>query len=182
MHHNITDNTSIRKFKTNSGTDVSSTSNSSTTAAYPSCALPLLLLLLLLPLLLLLLLCSCSYLVLPPIRSLLSHQQQQDAHSSYDNAPIHSPSDNCKQHETLIARYGHMIKRLCPYSPFLNPIEEVFSEWKRGVERRQAHEAAALEAAANAAMQDITTEHIMSYYNHAQSYYTACIDKQDIVD
>ena len=97
----------------------------------------------------------------------------------YDNAPIHKPDDN--KHVKLLSEYGHTVKRLPPYSPFLNPIEEVFSLWKHGVQRRQAHEAATLQTAMDQAMDDITTDKIINYHNHAQSFWNPCIDKQDII-
>ena len=38
---------------------------------------------------------------------------------------------------TTITEAGHLIKYLHPYSPFLNPIENMFSAWKEFVRRER---------------------------------------------
>ena len=43
-----------------------------------------------------------------------------------DNVPFHHSQSVC----TFVERAGHQIKFLPPYSPFLNPIENAFNQWK----------------------------------------------------
>ena len=95
----------------------------------------------------------------------------------YDNAPIHKTPEL----ENLINSYGHTMKRLPPYSPFLNPIEECFSLWKQGVRKRQTDNNAALQIAMIEALGDLTPQHIMSYYKHAVSFYNDCREMKDIM-
>ena len=52
-----------------------------------------------------------------------------------DNVPFH----HTQEVKNLIEAHNHNVVFLPPYSPFLNPIEEVFSKWKtniRGVNRQ----------------------------------------------
>ncbi|MCP5019015.1 MAG: hypothetical protein GY938_27610 [Ketobacter sp.] len=48
-----------------------------------------------------------------------------------DNVRFHKMNDI----KTMIFENGHIVEFLPPYSPFLNPIENVFSKWKNIVER-----------------------------------------------
>ncbi|KAH7959856.1 hypothetical protein HPB49_014353 [Dermacentor silvarum] len=46
----------------------------------------------------------------------------------FENAPAHRRAE-----AVVLAAIEHLMKRLPPYSPFFNPIEEVFSKFKAGV-------------------------------------------------
>ena len=95
----------------------------------------------------------------------------------YDNAPIHRQDIL----EETITNYGHQVKRLPPYSPFLNPIEEVFSLWKQGVRARQTDDNCSLSIAMIEAEKDITHEKIYQFYKHAVAFYNDCLAKKDIL-
>ena len=116
----------------------------------------------------------------------------------FDNAPVHSnPPQLHYEH--------HFIRRLPPYSPFLNPTENAGSAYKAAVKRslsepaRRAefHDLAAATAAglnlhqhrlrilkrvSEEAMEVITANKCAHWFDHSCNYLLRCVHEQDIFD
>jgi transposase len=69
----------------------------------------------------------------------------------------------------LIADNGATIKYLPPYSPFFNPIENVFSQWKHWVRTFEPRNDEELRAAMHQARDRITRQNCENYFRHARS-------------
>ena len=80
----------------------------------------------------------------------------------------------------MISDAGHRVRRLPPYSPFLNPIEEVFAQCKNSVPRKQTHSNEALQAAMDESADEITPDNLLAYYNHTVDFLVPCISRNDI--
>lgn len=80
----------------------------------------------------------------------------------------------------LVENAGHKLVFLPPYSPFLNPIEEVFSQWKRLVAAAMAKDAEELKTAIESAAGQITADNCINYIKHSETYYDACIVREEI--
>nr|XP_054934453.1 uncharacterized protein LOC129388337 [Dermacentor andersoni] len=110
----------------------------------------------------------------------------------FDNAPAHRRAE-----EVLLATTEHSVKRLPPYSPFFNPIEEVFSKFKAGVkaflaERRdrlfmtppgiskKQHRRALLVEAAGESMQHILRVECAAYDRHNYTFVQAALECHDM--
>lgn len=83
-----------------------------------------------------------------------------------DNAKIH----HYKGLQNIIDNLHLKIEYLPPYSPFLNPIENVFSVWKNAVIRRQSKNEAELRTAITECFNDITPHHCDSFYRKMLGY------------
>ena len=92
-----------------------------------------------------------------------------------DNMRFHK-SDLIKQ---AVPRAGKVLKYLPPYSPFLNPIEEVFSEWKAAVKRAKSADADACRNEIGLASVSVTPAHCLAHFNHSVTYYDRCINRED---
>jgi transposase len=75
-----------------------------------------------------------------------------------------------------------MIQFLPPYSPFLNPIENMFSQWKEGVRKINPQNEAQLLEYIDKKFEYITGIHCRNYYNHMLSYIPRCRDGEEIYD
>jgi len=93
--------------------------------------------------------------------------------------------DNCSIHkskalkETLESN-GHELLFLPAYSPFLNPIEEVFSQWKSHVRGCNANSEEDLKKAINEGFQNVTSGQALNYFCHMRSYLRKCLEKEVI--
>jgi len=79
-----------------------------------------------------------------------------------DNAPIHK----VRQVQEICGSQGSEVNLmfLPPYSPQLNPIEHLFSEWKAKVRRSAPKSEAELSAAIHSASETISSQHCSNYY------------------
>ncbi len=68
---------------------------------------------------------------------------------------------------------------LLPYSPFLNPIEDIFSAWRWKVYDRQPLEHATLLQAIDEACDDISEDQCQSWIRHDKSF-PRCMNNNDI--
>ena len=113
-----------------------------------------------------------------------------------DNAPAHRRAQ-------LADPELHTVRMLAPYSPFLNPIENMFSVFKADLKQRLSYvqerlddRAAALAAGyrsivswrssiledlAHQAVAAITREKVCAAYRHANSFLGACLGREDIL-
>ena len=111
----------------------------------------------------------------------------------YDNAPCH----NCEP-ETAEC---HVLKKLPPWSPMLNPIEEIFSVWKGEIKGRladhnirqelldfgQDRQTTLAEWRKNIllregekALETVTAEKCMQMYNHSFHFLYKCLTDADL--
>ena len=103
-----------------------------------------------------------------------------------DNAPCHSKL------EEIVPRFpGFIIQRLGPYSPMLNPIENVWSKMKSFVKNEMKvpnvippaigeQRLAFVEALIDRAMCQVTNRDCANCCQHAQSFFNAVINGEDM--
>lgn len=104
----------------------------------------------------------------------------------FDNAPAHRRAENASLPGNCSVRW------LPPYSPFLNIVENCFSQWKSAIKRDLAATrehilqmpfAERMQTLAQLAEQHaiISAENAASYFRHLQSYLPACMTRNDIL-
>jgi transposase len=71
---------------------------------------------------------------------------------------------------TVIENAGHQLIFLPPYSPQLNPIEELFSMWKGLIRTQNCRSVEDLMAAINNIHDRISEDHCASFYDHMQVF------------
>jgi transposase len=87
-----------------------------------------------------------------------------------DNAPIHTPA---KVRE-LVESWGYQCLYLPPYSPFLNPIEELCSKIKAGVSRIALTADDRLRHRLCESVQMVTRADCRASIHHAVSFFPRC--------
>ena len=92
--------------------------------------------------------------------------------------------DNCSIHKNkcikdVLEENGHRLIFLPPYTPQLNPIEEVFSLWKRKIRQANCSNREELLACIQSKFNEITTENCSSFYSHTQEFLAKAIAKED---
>ncbi len=104
----------------------------------------------------------------------------------FDNAPAHRHAENA----TLPA--SCQLRRIPPYSPFLNIVENCFSQWKSRVKRELAavrhtililpHDQR-MATLAQIAEQEatVTSDDAASFFRHLQTYIPQCMTRSDIL-
>jgi transposase len=96
-------------------------------------------------------------------------------------------ADNVAFHRAAIISasvraFGHSLLFLPPYSPFLNPIENAFSQWKNYVKQAIPRNQNELISAIHAAARQITPENCQSYYENMETYIPRCLRGESIED
>ena len=103
-----------------------------------------------------------------------------------DNASIHKTVEvkeliaaGVKQHNS---NYTVQQKQnfLPPYSPHLNPIEEMWSVYKSHIKREEKPDRPGLVALMKGSADEIEQAQCDGFYRHTVTYYTQCIDKQPL--
>ncbi len=92
-----------------------------------------------------------------------------------DNSPIHKHSDHLQFRQFLQIIY------LPPYSPFLNPIEEVFSQWKRIFREKPCKGLKEVLNSIHSSFKEINYSLIPKVYSHSLSFYPKCLKCLPIV-
>jgi len=77
---------------------------------------------------------------------------------------------------------GFEWKFLPAYSPYFNPIECMFAQWKNYVKRRKPENADDLEIAINDVRTVITQEDLNNYVTHVHNNYLACLNGTKVFD
>ena len=90
-----------------------------------------------------------------------------------DNVPFHRSIDV----QEIVSRRGHNLVFLPPYSPFLNPIEEMFNQLKSLIIEAKSTTEDELYANVEGASSKITAENCRKYYEHMESYMSKCMRK-----
>ena len=93
--------------------------------------------------------------------------------------------DNVRFHKTdyilnLVAETDHTILFLPPYSPFLNPIEELFNQLKSMVKHKKPNSMNELINAIKACPNEVTINQCQNYCNHSESYFLRCLNNEII--
>jgi len=95
--------------------------------------------------------------------------------------------DNVKFHKTLavknlIYEKGFQLEYLPPYSPFLNPIENMFSKWKEFTKRQRPNNEAELMIAIENGKQTINASDCAGFYKNMLKYIRKCVNNEIIED
>jgi transposase len=93
-----------------------------------------------------------------------------------DNVSFH----HSQSVKTIIEGAGHRIMFLPPYSPFLNPIENVFNQWKHWVKCSQPSNEDELFLAIQTGCQAITSQQCRNYYDHMEGFIERCLTGEEI--
>ena len=93
-----------------------------------------------------------------------------------DNVPFHKTSEIRES----VAEVGHTLLFLPPYSPFLNPIENLFHQWKTIVRLSNPKDEMELDRCMVEATTKITTEQLKNYCRHSKTYQTRCLQREPI--
>lgn len=84
-------------------------------------------------------------------------------------------------HPEYYDEYPYEIKHLPRYSPFLNPIEEVFSQIKNGVRRDVPPNGSIdLHNRMREACTNVSAEHLSNYFMHSESFFETCLREEPI--
>jgi transposase len=70
----------------------------------------------------------------------------------------------------IIHENMHTVVFLAPYSPHLNPIEELFSKWKDSIKRMNVETSNELQAAILIRHETITRSYCNGFYAHMREY------------
>jgi transposase len=95
--------------------------------------------------------------------------------------------DNLSVHKTQAVRqsfteHGHQTLYLPPYSPFLNPIENMFSKWKTEVRARRPSNESELLTFIENGRDLITGADCEAYYRHMMGFLRRCLNREEIIN
>ena len=96
----------------------------------------------------------------------------------FDNLSFHKSEDI----RLMIENNGHKLQLLPPYSPFLNPIENMFSKWKQYVKSQKPKSEEELMRYIEEGIRTISAENCLSFFQHMMGYIARCIRKEPITD
>lgn len=94
-----------------------------------------------------------------------------------DNAPIHKSLDV----QAMISSRGYKCMYLPTYSPFLNPIEEMWSKVKMGVRRSEVSDKDKLTQRILEAATEVTVTDCVGWINHSVSYFDRCLNMEKLL-
>lgn len=115
------------------------------------------------------------------LTSLINHLAEDNIQSAYfvmDNVRFHR-TDEIQQ---LIRAHGHVPVFLPSYSPFLNPIEELFNQWKTIIKRRQPTNEEQLYVEIHNASESVTQVNCQNYIRHMETYLGDCLNRNEILN
>ena len=115
------------------------------------------------------------------LSSLFSYLRENGVNSAVlvmDNVRFHKTSEI----RNLIAGSEFEYIYLPPYSPFLNPIENMFSKWKEHVKRCSPQNEEELFSLIEEGSRLITAEDTEGYFRKMLSYISRCISREEIWD
>jgi hypothetical protein len=94
-----------------------------------------------------------------------------------DNAPIHRSTEVAE----LITSRGYKCMYLPPYSPFLNPIEEMWSKIKFGVRRDELTDKDLLIPRIQEAAKQVTISDCEGWIRHSMSFFSKCLAIEEML-
>jgi len=115
------------------------------------------------------------------LKKLIDKLQENGVNGAYlvmDNASFH----HTEEIQNLMATTDHQIVYLPPYSPFLNPIENLFNQFKYYVKRFNPTNPEEVFNGISLASQVISESDCQNYYSHMMTYIPKCIDRQEIMN
>lgn len=95
-----------------------------------------------------------------------------------DNVPFHK----VQSVKEIIQTHGHSLLFLPPYSPFLNPIENLFSKWKQTVSTRRPSNEEELLSIIDDAANFISESDCEGFYRNMLGFISRCILKETIIE
>ena len=111
-------------------------------------------------------------------------RQLCDYFDTNEMTDVYLVMDNVRFHKTqvrdLIEERGHHPLYLPPYSPFLDPIENLFSQWKGMIRRREPNNETELYAAVHSTSEQITAEHCLNYVRNMEKYISKSLTREVI--
>jgi len=107
----------------------------------------------------------------------LNTRDLRDCTLIMDNVRFH----HCAEIEENIKSNGHNVKFLPPYSPFFNPIENLFSQWKNIVRGRSPNNENELNNAINGFQNIISSENCQNYIQHIVNNCILCLSGAVII-
>ncbi|XP_074596279.1 uncharacterized protein LOC141851433 [Brevipalpus obovatus] len=93
-----------------------------------------------------------------------------------DNVRFHHADEILQKIESR----GHSVEFLPPYSPFLNPIEEVFSKWKGIVKQKNCLNENDLIESIDEASREINESNCIAYFQHMKQFLPQCLEREPI--
>ena len=95
--------------------------------------------------------------------------------------------NNVKFHKTaavkdFILQRGFQLECLPPYSPFLKPIENMFSKWKEFTKRQCFNNETELMAAIMNDKNSVTAFDCPGFYKNMIQYIRKCVNNEEIID
>lgn len=113
------------------------------------------------------------------LKQLIDHlavEQKINCTFIMDNVRFHRAEDV----KSLVESRGHSLLFLPPYSPFLNPIENLFNQLKFHVKRKRPTTIDEVFDSIRDASNVITSDDCKSYYDHMLNYLPRCLRKEEI--
>ena len=98
------------------------------------------------------------------------------AHLVMDNVRFHHNAGV----ENLIRAHSHNLVFLPSYSPFMNPIEELFHQWKSSIRRKEPINEDQLYEAVHNSSEDVIVNNCQNYVRHMESYLFMCLNREVI--
>ncbi|KAI5151711.1 hypothetical protein ENBRE01_2329 [Enteropsectra breve] len=95
-----------------------------------------------------------------------------------DNVPFHK----CRNIRDLITVSGHRFVLLPPYSPFLNPIENMFAQWKDYVKRLRSNSNEELLSNIQVGFLQISGTNCANYYRRMLSFLNKALNNEIILE
>ncbi|KII69575.1 hypothetical protein RF11_01200 [Thelohanellus kitauei] len=95
-----------------------------------------------------------------------------------NNVSLH----HCEVISKQISEAGHTIVYLPPYSPFIHPIEYMFSKWKGEKRNKRSENSEELYQTITTASSLITSSDCSGYYSHIFRYINRCLRREIIED
>jgi transposase len=95
-----------------------------------------------------------------------------------DNVPFHK----CREIREKISEAGHSLLLLPPYSPFLNPIENMFAQWKEKVKRENPRSEEELLELIDRKFEEITPVNCRNYYLKMLGFVHRCMNREAVND
>lgn len=98
--------------------------------------------------------------------NIMRSQNLNDMILIMDNLPVHK----MQPIKNIVEQNGHILRFLPPYSPQLNPIEEVFSKWKNTIKNLNPNNFQELEAAIENGYNSISCDDCRAYFRHMRQF------------
>ncbi|KAG0439339.1 hypothetical protein DMUE_2498 [Dictyocoela muelleri] len=118
------------------------------------------------------------FVFLTEIMTILTKKNITNAVFIMDNVPFHK-SEIIKN---LINNSGHRYLYLPAYSSFLNPIENLFSQWKDIVRRANINNEEDLFLKINDAISYLSVNYYGNYYKNMLKFLPRCLNNEEIMD